>query len=80
MKRKVDLKKHKFILPVCTAVVIVLLMAAMAVTYAKYYAQESRKSVMTASGLYFSSNCLTKVDSIDDKQSFPAYVASNSWT
>ena len=30
MKRKVDLKKHKFILPVCTAVVIVLLMAAMA--------------------------------------------------
>ena len=80
MKRKVDLKKHKFILPVCTAVVIVLLIAAMAVTYAKYYAQESRKSVMTASGLYFSSNCLTKVDSIDDKQSFPAYVASNSWT
>lgn len=51
-----------------------------AIVFAKYYAQESRKSVITASGLYFSSNCLTKVEDIDDRENFPSYVTSNAWT
>ena len=65
-------------------VAIVLTMVAFAVlvtsiVMAKYYSQESRKSVTTASGLYFTSNCLSKVDSVSDITAFPAYVASNGW-
>lgn len=50
-----------------------------AVVFAKYYAQESRKSVITASGLYFSSNCLTGVDDVSNKEAFPSYVTSVVW-
>lgn len=49
--------------------------------YAKYYAQESRKAVTTASGLYFSSNCLSNVQELDAEhpETFPSYVDSNQW-
>lgn len=67
---------------VVAAVFTLIAVAAIvnAIVFAKYYAQESRKSVITASGLYFSSNCLSKVDSVDDRENFPSYVTSNAWT
>ena len=75
-KRSARIKANK--------VAIVLAMAAFCVlvtsiVIAKYYSQESRKSVTTASGLYFTSNCLSKVSDVSDITAFPAYVASNGW-
>jgi hypothetical protein len=61
------------------ALVFLLLLSFCGYAYARYYAQESRKGVATASGLYFSSNCMQSVEEIDKQEDFPSYVDSNGW-
>lgn len=66
-------------------VILVFLLAGMiqgGISLAKYYAQESRKGVSSASGLYFTSNYLKSVsgNDVSDFNLFTENVDSYGWT
>lgn len=77
-------RKSTYIKAWVIAVLSVCALAGMlwgGITYAKYYAQESRKGVALASGLYFTSNCMQSIsdNNLGNYDLFTEYVDSN-WT